>query len=636
MDTTLKNEYNADVENELEQLRESRSTPAESLATAVKKVSKRLKSKEDGGLRVLLAIDEASNLIYPIDKQLEIPYFCVLRRALSRIPSSNGVFGLFADTTSRVANFNPALSRDSSARHHGFGYKLFAPIYQISSLDVFVPETPPSSWNELLLPERLFSYGSPFYGLYFKEIVKEKPAMAVETTSLIAEIKLLLNLPSASPELSESQCFAILGSLIQTRLTLHSPINSELVASHAAHCMFIDSDRELIVSDYPPQFVYASAANHVLASGETYWIKCINVLTSAVQKGLVALGDAGEMATRLILIHAMQKTEPIPCDTTDMIPNGYSVRLEDFLHTLSGKDPREMEFGYKDNKTQPLGEDNKTQLLDKGRIFFNHFARISYTPSAADFLELLYRGVAVQCKSRQPGLDDLFPIYLAPTSESPELDRKNITFCGVQTKNQAGYVDWKQSPNWSKSYANIEGIENPYLILLFSLRTASRSVTPWTDPTSDDTGRVSYQFLGLDEINCLTPDIRSALERLITAIPDDLLKLHDQPDEHTKQWFKQLNPVFYPRAPEVPAASKKPCKRPKTGSKGKQKSSTQGASKQTCEFSVSLNRQAKIPSKSTRFSLDYVLQDKSFQSVCSSDTPSPVGFGQPFASSLNS
>ncbi|KAA1104177.1 hypothetical protein PGT21_013952 [Puccinia graminis f. sp. tritici] len=572
IDSTSKDEYNTDVRNQLKELQQSPSTPAKSLVAAVHKVSQTLESKEDGRLRVLLAIDEASKLIDPIDTELEIPYFCVLRQALSEIPSGKGVFAVFTDTTPRIANFNPSQSQDRSSRHHGFGHKSFEPIYRISSLDVFVPKAPPSSWNELLSPERLFSYGCPFYGLYFKEIVKERPETAVETTSLIAETKLLLNSPSAPSGLSESQCFSILGSLIQTRLAVHSPINLELVASHAAHCMFIDLARELIVSDYPPQFVYASAANRVLASNETYWIKCINVLTSAVQKGLVAIGDAGEMATRLILIHAMQKTEAITCDTTDMIPNGYSVRLEDFLHTLSGKDPREMKFGYKDNKTQPLGKDNKTQLLDQGRIFFNHFTRISYTPNAADFMELLYRGVAVQCKSGQPGLDELFPIYLAPTSESPNLDLRNITFCGVQTKHQTGDVDWKQSPNWSKSYANIEGIQNPYLILLFSLRTAGRRVTPWTDPTSvDDTGRVSYQFLSLDEIHCLTPNIRSALERLITAIPDDLLELHDRSDQPTKQWVQQLNPaIFHPRAPEqltpgLPAASQQPLKRPKTG-----------------------------------------------------------------------
>ncbi|KNZ44376.1 uncharacterized protein VP01_9228g2, partial [Puccinia sorghi] len=84
-----------------------------------------------------------------------------------------------------------------------------------------------------------------------------------------------------------------------------------------------------IVSDYPPQFVYASAANVFLASDDACWIKCINVLASAVQKGLVALGDAGEMATRIILIRAMQQTTPIPCSETSssLVPHGYSVRL---------------------------------------------------------------------------------------------------------------------------------------------------------------------------------------------------------------------------------------------------------------------------------------------------------------------
>ncbi|EHS63010.1 uncharacterized protein PGTG_21302 [Puccinia graminis f. sp. tritici CRL 75-36-700-3] len=199
MDKTLKDEYNTDVENEMKQLQTSPSTPDKSLAAVVKKVSKTLEFNEDGGLRVLPAIDKASNLINP------------------------GVFGIFNDTISRVTNFNPSLSQDCSSRHHGFGSKLFAPIFKISSLDVFVPEAPPSSWDELLSPERLFTYGCPFYGLYFKGIM------------------ILLNSRLASSELSEPQCFAILGSLIQTRLTLHSPISSELVASHAAHCMFIDS-----------------------------------------------------------------------------------------------------------------------------------------------------------------------------------------------------------------------------------------------------------------------------------------------------------------------------------------------------------------------------------------------------------
>ncbi|OAV85820.1 hypothetical protein PTTG_06706, partial [Puccinia triticina 1-1 BBBD Race 1] len=565
MNNIPKDKFNAKVEYELNNLKMKTSSQSnltwediqtgdlgtrDKLAAAVSEVDEIMESTKHGNLKVLLAIDEASNLIDHTDEQLQIPYFGVFRRALSGIPSAMGFFSVFTDTTSRVANFNPALDRDPSTRFHGAGVDLFAPIYKISALDAFVPKEKPSSWKDLLSPERLFSYGCPFYGLYFKGAMIKTPKEAVQTTAMIAEAKLLFKTRSASPEaLSSPQCFAILGSIIQTRVSLHAPINSELVASHAAHCMFIDPKREMIVSDYPPQFVYASAANRVLASDDERWIECINTLASAVSKGLVALGDAGEMATRLILIRAMQKTKPIPHKNTDSIPNGYSVRLIDFLQALSGRNPSDMEFDC-------INPDDRNTLLKNGRIFFNHFTRISYTPSATDFLELLYRGVAVECRSQQPGLDELFTIYLAPpsASQSSNLKLSNITFCGVQTQNRQGPVRMDKSHHWSKSFAGIEGINNPYLILLFSLRATSGKVT-WKQPENKpekpaDGRRVAYQFLGLGEIACLTSEMRAGLERLITAIPDDLLNLHDNRDPNTEAWIKKLTPVFYPRAPE--------------------------------------------------------------------------------------
>ncbi|OAV94209.1 hypothetical protein PTTG_27069 [Puccinia triticina 1-1 BBBD Race 1] len=554
--------------------------PEQSLVDATKDLPERLNFRGGKPLKVLLAIDEASNLINRLEAQLKIPYFRVFRRVLSTIPDGRGFFSIFADTTSRVANFKPALSRDPSTRFHEFG---------AISLDVIVPEAP-SSWDQLLSPERLYSYGCPFYGLYFKGMLVKKPYAAVDTTAKIAETKLLLRSRSDPAELSSPQCFAILGSLIQTRLSLNSPINAELASSHAAHCIFIDSTREMIACDYPPQFVYASAANAVLARAEARWIECIDTLATAVQKGLVALGDAGEMATRLILIRAMQQTKPIHCKF-ETIPHGYSVRLSDFLRTLSGKDPETMDFGFND-------KEHKTKLLEEGQIFFNHLTRISYTPKANDFLEFLYRGFAVQCRSRKPGLDDLFTIYLEPSSEPSEVDLKNITFCGVQTKNHAGPVQLGESAKWSKSYAGIEGITNPYLILLFSLRSDSKLKKPkkpkkpkepkepnvtkpvsekWHQPTaSNETKQVYYQFLGLEEIDCLTPPMRQGLNRLIDAIPDDLMNLHDDCDGNTAEWVKQLYPAFYPRATEQPTPSPPeqrnnppPAKRRKKGPKGK-------------------------------------------------------------------
>jgi hypothetical protein len=434
----------------------------------------------------------------------------------------------------------------------------------------------PESWKELLSPLRLFSYGSPFYGLYF-EVAKNKTRTgAIEVTMSIATEKLLCNTvtPSAQ-QLSKPQVFALLGSTIQTRLT-SSHMNSELILRHAAHCMFISSSRDLIISYYPSQFIYASAANAFLASDDKILVACIDCLATSMQNGLISRGDAGDIATRIILLRAMHKTKKITCDGEDSIPYGYSVRLEDFLETLTGVNPQQLHFG-------PIKNAPKNRLLQNGRIFFNHFTPVEYTPNATDLLELLYRGLAVQCKPGQPGLDALFPIYLPPKSKSPDSDKlshKNISFCGIQTKNQSSSIDWSNSHQWSKSGAGIQDIQNPYLILLFSLRsedkcdaTGSKKALKeeprkWKEPLDKtDKQRAYLTFLGLDRIACLTPEIRTALKRLINATPEDILPLHkpdhrNPPDPHTLEWIRRQNPMFYDRRnrPNVYPACPGTCK----------------------------------------------------------------------------
>ncbi|KAI9602976.1 hypothetical protein H4Q26_002286 [Puccinia striiformis f. sp. tritici PST-130] len=159
MDNTPKSEFNLKVEKELKELNEANSPKPNptwddirigdletrnKLAAAASKVAAIMEFEKHGNLKVLLAIDEASNLIDHIDKQLQIPYFRVFRRAPSGIPFSMGFFSVFADTTSRLANFNPALDRDPCSRFHSRGVGLFAPIYKISAFDAFVPKKSPA------------------------------------------------------------------------------------------------------------------------------------------------------------------------------------------------------------------------------------------------------------------------------------------------------------------------------------------------------------------------------------------------------------------------------------------------------------------------------------------------------------
>ncbi|KNZ55391.1 uncharacterized protein VP01_2697g2 [Puccinia sorghi] len=134
-------DFDAAVRKQMKTL-QSRTTSKQHLQGAVLELKKiiRLRKTESGGpdeqLKVLLAIDEARNLLEPIDQKEAIPYFRVLRRVLSTIPAEAGFFSVFTDTTLRVATFSPALDRDPSLRNHGSGCELFAPIFKISSIDL--------------------------------------------------------------------------------------------------------------------------------------------------------------------------------------------------------------------------------------------------------------------------------------------------------------------------------------------------------------------------------------------------------------------------------------------------------------------------------------------------------------------
>ncbi|KAI7947074.1 hypothetical protein MJO29_011601 [Puccinia striiformis f. sp. tritici] len=89
------------------------------------------------------------------------------------------------------------------------------------------------------------------------------------------------------------------------------------------------------------------------------------------------------------------------------------------------------------------------------------------------------------------------------------------------------------------------------LILFFLFSSSSNSnsiVKEWISPTeATDTRRAYLQFLGLGQISCLSPEIRAVLTCLMNAAPEDVLQFLKSPDDHTVQWAKHVNPLFYGR-----------------------------------------------------------------------------------------
>ncbi|KAI9617310.1 hypothetical protein H4Q26_013179 [Puccinia striiformis f. sp. tritici PST-130] len=498
-------------------------------------------------LKVMLAFDEARALIaLESNDDQKLSYFGALRRILSKIPPNMKVFTVFTDTTSHVSNFCPTLCNDSSARPPPDSLELYPPIYAIGTFDSKVPPSRPKTWNDLLSPPRLFSYGIPFFRIYV-DTVKEPPnsltsEVIVANVSKMAIGKLLC-IPLRLDALTEGQKFALLGCTIQPQIHEASKLNSELVSSHMAQCLYISPTRERFISEYPSQFTLSMAANNFLAEHDSRLIACIKALTSVMQQGLISSGNSGELVSRIILLRAMQKAmlnSPIRTKQTH-IPYGCSVRLEDFLRALTEKE--EPTENRRTARKKPLklnmNDAHQARLLKEGRIFWNHFIQISYTPQPADFLRFLYRGHAVQCMPNQKGFDQMFTIYLAPESSESTLTKDRISFCGVQAKN-GSFTFNEEGPKWDSQFAGV-GLEDsiPYLIICFSFKTIR---TDYTLPQIPQRG--SLIFHGLDNFGCLTPEIIVALKELLLAEPD--VRQYHKDNELITRFVETSRPNFYP------------------------------------------------------------------------------------------
>ncbi|KNZ61511.1 uncharacterized protein VP01_13908g1, partial [Puccinia sorghi] len=157
---------------------------------------------------------------------------------------------------------------------------------------------------------------------------------------------------------------------------------------------------------YPSQPIYALAANNHLRKYETILISCINSLTSILCQGNVESGDAGECASRIILMCAMNETlarintdrnkvvtrstkraKPVSLRKTNDLPTSpwQPVPVSEFLKTLTGQPANCLSLGS-------IAETHKKKLLDQGMMFWNHFQFFSSTPTAESLMESMERG----------------------------------------------------------------------------------------------------------------------------------------------------------------------------------------------------------------------------------------------------
>ncbi|KAA1102363.1 hypothetical protein PGTUg99_030018 [Puccinia graminis f. sp. tritici] len=491
-------------------------------------------------LRVLLAIDEASELFASYSSSPDLSFLSIFQGALQRIPShSSEFFSILADTKSLLSTFHPTspyyinhpYSRIGKHKHK----KLFDPIYEIPTFDLHVTD-PPTDQQQLQSAFRLLSYGSPFWRVYANE-AKRKGLADDEIIQGLTQYtlqKLLSTTGQSVPagSLSDSQVFGLLGSTIQPSTLGASYLNAKLISSHGAQCVHLDPSQLELISGYPSQFILSSAANQYLASDEARLIRCIQVLASINRQRLFGLSDVDRLVSRIILLRAMQitiqNTPPPPPppvvgpDSERLItmPLGHSVRLVDFLQTFTGWDQEHLELGS-----------------------------------------------AVTCRHHQPSFDQLFTIYLHSESgpTTALIDEKQITFGAVCVSNSSDDESVAQaSYQWTPAHAGIKLQEHrhPYLVLNFRLNEASSSTKPPNSPSASSPHivpipngkasknqarrRTGLAFYGLKAFPFLNQDLREALQELLDSEASFRSLISDDSSDLYRKFVLKTSPGVYP------------------------------------------------------------------------------------------
>ncbi|KAI9603889.1 hypothetical protein H4Q26_003496 [Puccinia striiformis f. sp. tritici PST-130] len=449
-------------------------------------------------------------------------------------------------------NSSTKIEEDHTSRSFGIRarpHKVYPPIYEIRTMDRMVPDNPPKTWDDLLSPERLSKYGIPFYGVYLKLAIEDgletNPATTVHTMARFALNKLLCPEIAGPIKITESRALALLGPTIGVPLHGQARQNAILMASHAAHCSFIDASHDCQYTFYPSQPIYALAANDYLQKNE-------NVLIS--YKEVV-----GQIASRIIVLCAMNKTaanmktaketlaesvrvastsaaviqtaEETPVDSVlaDSISFPDPVPVSKFLETLTGLSPAELPL-------DSIDVENKRRLFHQGVMFWNHFMNTPFKPTTESLLECLQRGLALQCGSDQEAFDQVLPIYLKDETEA-ELDESNVTFCGIRVSNQQNDYEFEssqQSMNPETAQFNLKDHKNPYLALYFALQDTPpdkgnvQSGDNYRLPSHgpEDPRQASLVFYGLDSFQFISLGLRNALKRLID-LRTDLVSRHE-------------------------------------------------------------------------------------------------------------
>jgi len=379
--------------------------------------------------------------------------FRAMRRALRYLQLATGpvpsIFGLFTDTTSRLTNFQPRPSEDTTSRQIAkfprAGRRQFEPIYVFTTIDaharILNNYHTISNYKEVAKVERLLKFGrAGWYSLYSGKSSSDVKSYGKLNILRLAISKLLGGVESVDPiqELREHlpptssglltptnrlRLFAIFAVRLSLTVGPFSTEAAEVVSSHLAVLLKTDDDRHFLRTHYPSEPILAEASAQCTSS--IGWGYPLKALYGHLQNGIVDAGYRGELLSKILCLMAMDDTpKPFPAAAAkgDAIPyfeHTQPVKVKDFLNKWLAAPSGKGQFTDALYQTNIRTDSDELERFLNGYVFFNHFVRLERIVSMEAMVCAWNRGAAIMPKDNAHAFDHVIPVMLAAKNGTP-------------------------------------------------------------------------------------------------------------------------------------------------------------------------------------------------------------------------
>lgn len=292
------------------------------------KTSKRLiyhlcDSELDTEQVILLIFDEARSLTLhncdgkqPHQSNAKISQFRLLRRSLRKMGKENiRIFTLLTDTSSRVANFQPANDHDSDRANpdpteiiHMFPTLCQMPTIDLAARDLQATCNPTDVQNV----KRLMMFGRVGFSVMGQNDNTER-MLSFATYKLTRfrwdEIDSRLYTPAEKEEEKnlDRNYVALLGPRLALQVGSFSQDARELVASHMMYLEHVGDDHHQLFTRYLSEPILSEASAQVTA--KYGWALPLDRLLYKIQHGVVDGGFRGEFVTKALLCIACEDAQ---------------------------------------------------------------------------------------------------------------------------------------------------------------------------------------------------------------------------------------------------------------------------------------------------------------------------------------